>query len=163
MQVEAAFIKQRSVALIRNTTKTLGHILQGVSREDATTYRDGPDGWTITEIVCHLRDFSVIFFDRAMLIHEGGNPTLVGYDQAQLAKDRLYNEEDVHIVYAAMVPYFERLALFFESVADDEWDRYGIHPEQGEFTLTKAMIQVGTHNAIHLEQLTRVLAQKYAK
>jgi hypothetical protein len=163
MQVDIPFVKQRSIALIRNTTKSIGHVLEGVTSEEASTLRDGPDGWSVTEIVCHLRDYSVIFFDRALLIHEGKNPVIVPYDQNQLAVERKYNEEDVHVVYPAMVPYFERLALFFEGVGDDEWDRAGQHPEQGNFTLTKAMIQVGTHNAVHLEQLTRVLAQRTAK
>jgi hypothetical protein len=163
MRVEVGFIKPRAIALIRNTTKTIGNVLQGVSQEDATTYRDGPDGWTVAEVLGHLLDFSAIFYERAKAIATEDTPTLTGYDQDQLVRDRRYNEQDIQALYTQIAANFERLASFYEGIADDQWDRAGIHPEQGHFTLTKSMLQAGTHSAVHIEQLTRVLAQKYAK
>lgn len=163
MHVEVEFIKPRGVALIRNTTKTIGHLLQGISQDDATTYRDGPDGWTVAEILGHLLDFSVIFYERAQRILNEEMPVLEKYDQDQLVRDRRYNERDIQEIFAELTANFERMAAFFEGMADDQWDRAGIHPEQGHFTLTRSMLQAGTHNSTHLEQLTRVLAQKYVK
>jgi hypothetical protein len=163
MQVDVEFIKPRSIALIRNTTKIIGHVLQGVSQEDATTYRDGPEGWTVAEVLGHLLDFSVIFYERAQAILTQDSPVLVGYDQAQLVRDRRYNEQDIQALYAQIAANFERMAAFFEGVSDDQWDRAGIHPEQGHFTLTKSMLQAGTHSTVHIEQMTRVLAQRYTK
>ena len=163
MQIETSYIQPRAVALIRNTTKIIGHILQGVSHEDATTYRDGPDGWTVTEIVCHIRDFGTIFHERAKRILNEDNPVLTPYDHEKMAIDNRYNEQDVHAVYAELVTIYDELAAFYESIAEDQWDRAGIHPEAGHFPLTKSMLQVGTHSALHIEQMTRVLTQKYAK
>ena len=163
MHVEIEFIKPRGIALIRNTTKTIGHILQGVSQDDATTYRDGPEGWTVAEILGHLLDFSVIFYERAKRILAEENPVLSAYDHEQLVRDRRYNEQDVQAIFAELVANFERMAVFFEAVADDQWDRAGVHPEQGHFTLTRSLLQAGTHNSVHIEQMTRVLAQRYIK
>jgi len=163
MQVEIEFLKPRAIALIRNTTKTIGHVLQGVSQEDATTYCDGPGGWTTAEILGHIHDFSVIFYERAVRILNEDNPILIAYDHEQMARDRRYNEQDIQAVYAQIVISFERLAAFYETVQDGEWDRAGLHPEAGPFTLTKSMLQAGTHSALHIEQMTRVLTQKYTK
>lgn len=163
MQVETSFVKQRFVALIRNTTKVIGNVLQGVSQEEATTYRDGPDGWTVTEIVCHVRDFGVIYHDRCKQIMSEENPTFPRYDQAALAVERHYNDQDVQTAYAELVANYEAIAAFFESVPDDAWDRIGQHPEQGPYTLNKILMQVGTHTTVHIEQMTRVLTQKYKK
>lgn len=163
MHIEPEFLKPRAIALIRNTTKTIGHILQGVSQEDATTYRDGPEGWTVAEILGHVHDFSVIFYERAVRILNEDNPVLTAYAHEQMARDRRYNEQDIQAVYAEMVMSFERLAAFYEAVLDDQWDRAGMHAEAGHFTLTKSMLQAGTHSALHIEQMTRVLTQKYTK
>ncbi len=163
MQLEPSYLMPRAVALIRNTTKTIGHILQGVSRADATTYRDGTEGWTVTEIVCHLRDFGTIFHDRAKRILSEDTPVLAPYDHEQMVIDGRCNEQDVEVVYADLVRIYDDLAGFYESIADDQWDRAGIHPDAGHFPLTKSMLQVGTHNALHIEQMTRVLRQKYSK
>lgn len=163
MQVEAPYVKQRFVALIRNTTLIIGHILQGVTQEEATLYRDGPEGWTVTEIVCHVRDFGPIYHDRAKQVLAEDNPTFPRYDQEALARERRYGEQDVHQAYAELAAHYEALAAFFESVPDDAWDRIGTHPDQGPFTLSKILMQVGTHTTIHIEQMTRVLRQKYSK
>lgn len=163
MQVEIEFIKSRGIALIRNTSRTIGHVLQGVSQEDATSYRDGPAGWTVAEILGHVLDFSDIFYERAQAIATQDNPVLAAYDHEQMVRDGRYNEQDIQALYAEIAANFERMAAFFESISDDQWDRAGIHPEQGRFTLTRSLIQAGTHSALHIEQMTRVLAQRYAK
>lgn len=158
--IETAYLVPRAVGLIRYTTQAIGHALHGLSHADATTLRDGPDGWTVTEIVCHLRDFAVIFHERTQRILHEDTPTLTPHDHEQMARDQAYNAQDVHAVYAEMLPVFEGLAAFYEGLQDADWARTGIHPEQGSFSLTKSLLQVGLHNANHLEQITRVLAQR---
>lgn len=164
MQVETNFVKQRFVALIRNTTKVIGNVLQGVSQEEATTYRDGPDGWTVTEIVCHVRDFGVIYHERAKQVLTEDNPTFPRVDQEALARERHYNDQNVQQAYAELAANYEAIAAFFEGITDEAaWDRIGQHPEQGPYTLNKILMQVGTHTTMHIEQMTRVLTQKYGK
>lgn len=42
-------------------------------------------------------------------------------------------------------------------------ERAGIHPKRGHFTMTDAVIQVGHHDCMHLEQITRILTAGNAK
>src|SRR5687768_9905369 len=112
MHVEIGFIKPRGIALIRNTTKTIGHILQGVSQYDAITYRDGQEGWTVAEILGHLLDFSVIFYERAKRILAEENPVFSAYDHEQLVRDRRYNEQNVQAIFAELAENFERMGVF---------------------------------------------------
>ena len=153
-------IQQRYLTLMQNTVATLGHLLKGVTQEEATTFRDGPDGWTTLEVVCHLRDYDEIFYQRALLTLEQENPTLPAYDQAQLAIDRGYNQQDLSQAYADLSASRQRLVALFSGLTETQWERVGLHPHYGPFTLSFAALHVGWHDAVHLEQITRILTQR---
>lgn len=156
----AQFIQQRYLTLMQNTVATLGHILKGVTPQEVTTLRDGPNGWTTLEVVCHLRDYDEVFYQRAILTLEQDNPTLPAYDQDALAVDRAYNQQDLGQVYTELTASRQRLVALFSELTAEQWERVGLHPHYGPFTLATAALHVGWHDAVHLEQITRILTQR---
>lgn len=156
----AQFIQQRYLTLMQNTVATLGHILKGVTPQEVTTLRDGPNGWTTLEVVCHLRDYDEVFYQRAILTLEQDNPILPAYDQDALAVDRAYNQQDLAQVYAELTASRQRLVALFSELTAEQWERVGLHPHYGPFTLATAALHVGWHDAVHLEQITRILTQR---
>ena len=137
-----------------------GNVLAPVSQAVATSLRDGqdgPKGWTIVEVVCHLRDFDLFFQHRAQLMLQQENPTLPAYDHEALAIERNYLSNDVHQAYTVLVESRRQFVEFFEGLTAEQWACAGIHPERGHFTMTDAVMQVGTHDCTHLEQITRIL------
>lgn len=153
-----ALHRQRYLSIVRKTTQTLQHLAHKLTSEEARTLRDGTDGWTILEIFCHLRDFDAIFYQRAVQIRDTDYPALQAYDHEQMAIERAYNAQDLHAVLADLQASRARYIAFFESLNDDQWERAGVHPERGHFTLTDALAQVATHDSDHIEQIARVLA-----
>lgn len=153
-------IRKRHIGLMQKTAETIGHILKNVSHEQATTLRDGPEGWTILEILGHLRDFDTIFRQRVEAMLAEDHPDLPAYDHEQMAIDKAYNEEDFAYVYDGFVASRAKTKELFESLTDEQWQCSGIHPERGEFFLTDAVIQVGHHDVTHIEQITRMLEQE---
>lgn len=153
-------IQKRHINLMTKTAEIVGHILKNVSAEQAQTLRDGPEGWTILEILCHLRDFDIIFRERAQMILEGNHPTLLAYDHEAMAIDKAYNAEDFAYAYDAFRFSRSQTRELFEALTDEQWTLSGIHPERGEFSMTDALIQVSHHDITHIEQISRLLEQE---
>jgi hypothetical protein len=152
-----ADVQKRHIRLMRLTRDTLGHLLAGVSQEKATTLRDGPAGWTVLEVVCHLRDFDCFFLERALMMLKGDYPLLPAYDHERIAIDSGYNEQNLQQAYGDLRDSRERFAQFFEGLTEGQWAMAGVHPEAGHWTMLDSLMQVGLHDATHHEQITRIL------
>jgi len=150
-------LRNKYLALMQNSALVYQHVLANVSQETATTLRDGDDGWTVLEVLCHVRDFDGFFLHRARMILEQEMPQLPAYDHDALAIERKYNEQDLQQVLAELAQSRAEFVTFFQQLTDEDWLRAGIHPEQGHFTLLDALLQVGSHDVNHLEQITRIL------
>src|SRR3954471_15115258 len=115
----------RFIADARRTCNLLSGILEGVSDDDARDLRDGPSGWSIVEVVCHVRDFDEFFQNRAELMLQWENPELPAFDHEALAIERDYQHQSL---WSALGDLFEHRSSFlalFESLGEDEWKRGG--------------------------------------
>lgn len=155
----AGRVRERHILLMQRTVKILGNILAPVPQHQAATLRDGDDGWTVLEIVCHLRDFNAIFFERAQLMVNVDDPRLPAYDHEVMAVQRKYNEQNLQVAYRELNKTREEFVTFFQNLKFEQWERAGLHPVHGHYTLTDQLMQVGHHDTNHIEQITRVLQQ----
>jgi hypothetical protein len=155
-------LRKRHISLMEQSLSILGNLLADVSQETATTLRDlndGDKGWTTVEVLCHLRDYDTIFRQRAERIVNEENPRFAPSDHEALARERRYNEQDLRQVYVDLVQSRAQTLAFFQQLTNEQWERAGIHPERGPFSMTDACVQVGTHEILHLEQILRILRQ----
>ena len=152
-------IIKRHLKLLDKTLQITQHVLADVNQTDATTYRDGAAGWTVLEVLCHLRDFEQIFHSRARQILERDEPSLMAYDHEALVIENAYAQQDLQEVLAALGTARGDFIAFFQGLSESDWLRAGIHPESGRFTLVNSLLQVGHHHVDHLEQITRILTQ----
>ncbi len=153
-------IRRRHIGLLKITCRTLGTILRPVSQETATTFRDGPDGWTTVEVMGHLLDFDLIFRQRAIMMLEQNIPTLPPADHEALVIEHNYNSKNLQQVYTDFSASRVETINLFKGVRDEQWERLGLHPERTHFSITDSLVQVGLHDVNHIEQITRILAQK---
>jgi hypothetical protein len=143
----------------RKTNTVLNALLNGVDQTASTATRDGDDGWTTLEVVCHLRDFELIWQERVGLIVSRENPPLPGLDVSGLVIRNDYINQNFAEILA------ERNALRADSLAllatldEAVWKRTGIHPSRGEMSVLDFAQQLTTHDVDHLEQISRVLGK----
>lgn len=158
--VSVTLIIPRHLTLMEKTMQLTYSMLDGATHEDVTRYRDGDDGWTVLEVICHLRDYEEIFHRRARMIRDEDTPYLPAYDHNAMVLEREYAKQDLQAVLAALAEERRAYTAFFRGLAEGDWLRAGIHPESGRFMLIQALLQVGHHHVDHLEQIGRILTQR---
>lgn len=149
-------------AIIGNARKTdaiLRAMLNGVDQTTATTLRDGDDGWTTIEVVCHLRDFELVWQERVGLAIRHDNPAFEPFDVLGLVTRNDYINQNLELVLA------ERQALRADSLAliatldEVTIERFGVHPTRGELSILAQAQQLTTHDVDHIEQIARILGK----
>ena len=114
---------------LEQSCSILGHVLAGVTQEQAQSIRDGADGWTVLEIMCHLRDYQDIFATRIGRMLAEDNPRFKLYDEtARMAMvvENDYANQDLKSVVAAYRSTRHELIHHLSALSDDQWTRIGI-------------------------------------
>lgn len=143
-------------AIVR-TPVILQGLLTNVDQRRAMEATDGPDGWSVVEVVCHLRDFDGFFQGRVELMLAEERPTLPAYDHERIALERDYRHDDLRRALAALVAHRSGFVRLLAGLRAEQWSRSGFHPEMGSITVLDAATQLLLHDIDHTEQITRCL------
>lgn len=149
--------KQEQLKLMTLTMSILNTLLENLDPQVATEKRERPKGWNVTEVMCHLRDFDVIFRDRSLQILAEEYPSLQGFDQDQLALDRNYASQNLQKVLKEFSESRTKTIQVFSDLKPTDLLRAGLHPERGNFSLLNQLMQEGIHDTLHIHQITRIL------
>lgn len=141
---------------------TIDAIFSTSKPDDLTTFRDGGDGWTVLEVLCHLRDFEAVFMERASLTVEQDNPALPYPDPDELAKTNDYNTQKIADVFDAWKRIREAHLMFLRGRAEADWERPAQHPKRGNFTLHDQLFLTSLHDSLHIDQIMKILKGKQA-
>jgi hypothetical protein len=138
--------------------ETLASLLEGIGQEQAQSAKGGDEGWSVVEVVCHLRDAEEFALKRNTLMRNQENPDIAPYDQEQLAIERRYADQDLRQVLAAFIRLrLEHISLL-ENLPGEAWERPGQHREAGRITIFNHTLHMVCHDAIHCAQIAQQLA-----
>jgi uncharacterized damage-inducible protein DinB len=161
---ENQFVRERIIATLKRNQTILDGILHGLSQADATSSTDGPDGWTVLEVICHLRDLEKIYAGRITSMLTGENPTFPKVDPPALAKERNYAGDDLRTARATLLEYRRGTLTALAALTSEQWAMTGTHGVYGSQTVEVLAFQIVTHDLDHMEQITRILgrAERFA-
>jgi uncharacterized damage-inducible protein DinB len=145
---------------LEDSRKTLEHILAEVTQEGAQTIRDGDEGWSVLEIVCHLRDYQAIFAERIRRILTEDKPTFTPYDEAArlaLVVENDYANQDLSAVFADYTATRHQMIDRLATLDEDAWRREGCFASDDVVDLTMPVVHTLLHDADHTEQIARIL------
>jgi len=158
-QIEDIKKRWEILSTLRETPKSLASLLHGVA-DEVLRRKPAPEKWSMLEIACHLRDVERLFVERYAKMANHDRPALRMINQDELAVTLKYNEDDP----AAAIREFQALRAetiaLLSALAHPSWQRIGLHPKRGEFSIAgQADIHVN-HDANHLNQI-RALRERF--
>lgn len=132
-------------------------LLEGISQQQAQEARGGDEGWSIVEVMCHTRDAEERALERMRAMRDQDEPFLPAYDQDAWAKERKYAEQDMHEALQGYLRFKEQHIAELEALTPEQWERPGIHEEQGRITISAHTLHLVAHDAQHAAQIARQL------
>lgn len=153
-------IRRWQIGQLRKALQTVSSIITTSSADAAITYRDGGQGWNVLEVVCHLRDYDDVFFERARSTVEIDLPDISGPNADALADENNYRGQALDAAYAQWVERREGLISYLEELTEAQWARAANHPRQGPMSIQDQLAFIAYHDLNHIEQMTRILAEK---
>lgn len=156
---ENQFVRERIIATLKRNQTILDGILHNLSQADATAGTDGPGGWTVLEVVCHLRDLEEIYAGRITSMLAGENPTFPKVDPPALAQERNYLGDDLRSARTTLLERRHATLVLLADLAPEQWMLTGTHGVYGPQTVEVLAFQVMTHDLDHMEQITRILGR----
>lgn len=152
----------QTFALLRNTPASLDALLRDLP-ESWTRQNEGPDTWTIDDVIGHLAYGETSdWLARAKIILEHGETCTfapfdrLGQTRSGQAKSLAQLLDDFARLRAQNLHELQSLNLTFEDLA-----RRGRHPSFGPVTLSQLLAAWAVHDMTHLHQVSRILAHQY--
>jgi uncharacterized damage-inducible protein DinB len=149
---------QKAIRSLEKTPLILNTILKDVAQKDAERATDGPNGWSVLFILCHLRDFEAIFLERVQLTVETDVPNLLlVMNNEELALVHDYATQHISTVLADLVLLREQTLGYVRTLNESQLQRVGIHPLMGASTTLDFIVNIPLHDIDHTEQIIRAL------
>lgn len=111
--------------------------------------------------VHHLADSHINSYIRLKLILTEEYPTIRPYDQDLWAATPEANSPDLTASLTLLAGLHQRWAHLFAGLDEQQWQRKGIHPANGEITPSSLLQGYAQHGEDHLDQMQRTLAAQY--
>lgn len=148
-----------AINALRRSNVILNDLVRDISQTDAVSHRDGGDGWNVVEIICHLRDLEEVYQRRSLQMLTDDNPRVEPFDIAGAVITNDYAHADLR---EAVAVWNERRAAHLQllaGLAPEQWERTGIHPDYGPYTLLEAALRTALHDVNHTEQVLKALGR----
>ncbi|PYP85460.1 MAG: hypothetical protein DMF61_16505 [Blastocatellia bacterium AA13] len=120
-----------------------------------------PGKWSLTELICHLRDSeSIAFVVRYKKFITEQNPVFQEMDQNRAAAEGDYLNQDAHAVLTEFKQLREESITLLESLPPDQWDRAGMHERTGPLSVEQLVVMQKEHDLNHLLQMKDIARLK---
>ena len=117
-----------------------------------------PDDWTLTELVCHLRDTErEIHQMQIKIFSEQNEPFIPRPDTSVWASHRDYlHENGASVLREFNKARLETLTLL-KKIATEDWERKGRHAIFGPTNFLEVVSFIADHDRMHIQQAWRIL------
>ena len=140
------------LAILRATPAALNSMLVGLSAA-AWGFHPENGAWSLTEVLCHLRDVDAeVNLPRLQKVYSGNNPFLPGIDTDLWAEERAYSlQNGLEALHSFTLNRMKLLELL-DKLSSDEWTRPARHAIFGPTSLQELVSFIAGHDRLHIRQ-----------
>ncbi|MCC6957924.1 MAG: DinB family protein [Anaerolineales bacterium] len=150
---------EASIAILRSTPAVLDGFTRGLP-EEAWAERPFKDEWSITEVICHLRDVDEeVNLPRLKAVIETSNPFIAGQDTDRWAESRGYCLQDGKRALMDFAAARHQIVKLLESLSPEDWDRPARHAIFGPTKLQELVKIQAAHDRLHQQQIRQLAAR----
>ncbi len=145
------------LATLRVTPAALSSFIKKLPSERWAS-RPRPGEWSLTEIMCHLRDVeSEVNLPRFQKMITETNPFLPGMDTDPWAESRGYARQDGASAFEAFTRARLELLRLLDSMKPSDWQRIARHAIFGPTHLKELVSIAAGHDRLHIQQIYQVI------
>ncbi len=155
------FNLNKTIEVLERTPQILNELLSGLS-DDWTINNEGDDTWSPYDIIGHLiHGEQTDWMNRVDVILNNDNKNFIPFDRfAQFKHSKGKNLQQLLSEFKELRKNnLQKLKSF--NLADNDFNKTGIHPEFKEVTLGQLLATWTVHDLTHISQITRVMAKQY--
>jgi hypothetical protein len=152
------------IAILLSTPAVITSLLEPYNKMDSATHpalrqRPVADEWSLTEVLCHLRDTELeVNFPRLRMLLELEEPFIPARDTDAWAIKRDYQNQDAAQAMLAFSTARVKTVELLRSLKD-EWKRKARHAIFGPTDLQELVKFIAEHDKLHIRQTLSNLAK----
>jgi hypothetical protein len=146
------------VELQQQTPGAIVELIAGATPEQLMR-RPAEDKWSIGEILAHLAEDEIATAWRYRQMIEHNGIELAGFDQDMWARLGDYDARPPHESLELFRLLRDANVRFLQHLSPEQWECGGVHVERGPITVRQLATHMTGHDANHVEQIRRILAQ----
>ena len=141
------------LAILRSTPASLASLGSDIP-ETLWSQSPGEGEWSLTEILCHLRDVEgEVNIPRVEKLLQDQNPFLPGMDTDPWAEERMYFCQNGPEALRDFMDYRIRLLDLLEGLQPEDWERKARHAIFGPTHLREIVSIFTGHDRLHVRQV----------
>ena len=122
--------------------------------------RPAPAEWSLTEVVCHLRDVErEVHQVRFRMLMAADNAFLAGKTADEWVQERRYQQQDGRAALDDFTAARRETVALLQDLDDAVWQRQGRHAFFGPTSMHELLSLVVRHDQSHWQQIQALLAQ----
>jgi FMN phosphatase YigB (HAD superfamily) len=146
------------IAVMISTPAAISGLLKQASGPDLTR-RPIPNEWSLTEIICHLRDTELeVNLPRLRLLLESDEPFIPARVTAEWAKERNYIDQDLFQALGDFTSARMQMVDLLRGLTV-EWQRKARHAIFGPTDLHELVKFMAEHDKLHIRQIWSTMDQ----
>ncbi|MDR6885458.1 DinB family protein [Bacillus sp. 3255] len=120
------------------------------------TWKGAPASWSVTEVLAHLADHSIVISFRIRDILAGTTVRLPAFDQDAWVSGQKANDGNVADILTAFAQLLRYNSLLLGRLSAEDWERSAINAKGDTVRITDIVKGFVKHVNTHLNQIERI-------